>query len=73
LDPGRRFGRATIQNLGRYKEIAAKLADPRKITDADAQALIKQGKILYWATAACIPARRARSRCSWSSPTAWRR
>lgn len=41
---------ATIKNLGRYKEITAKLADPRKITDVEAQALIKQGKPIYWAT-----------------------
>ena len=41
---------ATIKNLDRYKEITAKLADPRKITDAVAQSLIKQGKPIYWAT-----------------------
>lgn len=41
---------ATIKNLNRYKEITAKLADPRKITDAEAQNLIKQGKPIYWAT-----------------------
>ena len=41
---------ATLRNLGKYKEILAKLADPRKITDAQAQALIKQGKPIYWAT-----------------------
>jgi hypothetical protein len=40
----------TIRNLDRYKEITAKLADPRKLTDAAAQALIKQGKPIYWAT-----------------------
>jgi hypothetical protein len=41
---------ATIKNLGRYKDITAKLADPRQITDAVAQNLIKQGKPMYWAT-----------------------
>jgi hypothetical protein len=41
---------ATIRNLDRYKEIIAKLADPRKITEAEAKALIKQGKPIYWAT-----------------------
>ena len=41
---------ATIKNLGRYKEITAKLADPRKISEAEAQSLIKQGKPIYWAT-----------------------
>jgi hypothetical protein len=40
----------TIRDLNRYKQITARLADPRKLTDADAQALIKQGKIIYWAT-----------------------
>ena len=40
----------TIRNLDRYKDIVAKLADPRKISEADAQALIKQGKPIYWAT-----------------------
>jgi hypothetical protein len=41
---------ATIKNLGRYKDITAKLADPRKITDVEAQNLVKQGKPIYWAT-----------------------
>jgi len=41
---------ATVRNLARYKEITAKLADPRKTTDAEAQTLIKQGKPIYWAT-----------------------
>jgi hypothetical protein len=41
---------STIRNLDRYKDITAKLADPRKITDAEAQTLIKQGKPIYWAT-----------------------
>jgi len=41
---------ATIRNLTRYKEITAKLADPRKISDAEAKTLIKQGKPIYWAT-----------------------
>ena len=41
---------ATLRNLAKYKELTAKLADPRKITDAQAQALIKQAKPIYWAT-----------------------
>ena len=41
---------ATIRNLDRYKDITAKLGDPRKVTDAVAQTLIKQGKPMYWAT-----------------------
>ena len=41
---------ATIANLDHYKEINAKLADPRKITEAEAQALLKEAKPIYWAT-----------------------
>jgi hypothetical protein len=41
---------ATIANLDRYKEINAKLADPRKLTEAEAQALLKEAKPIYWAT-----------------------
>jgi hypothetical protein len=41
---------ATIRDLARYKDMIAKLADPRKITDAVAQTLVKQAKPLYWAT-----------------------
>src|SRR5665647_2263972 len=33
-----------------YKAIAAKLADPRSLTDAEAQSLLKQAKPMYWAT-----------------------
>lgn len=42
----------TIQNLDRYKEINAKLADPRTINEAEAQKLIKEAKPMYWATGA---------------------
>ncbi len=41
---------ANLAKLDRYKEITAKLADPRKITDAAAQALIGEGKAIYWAS-----------------------
>jgi len=41
---------ATLRNISKYKDILAKLADPRKITEAQAEALIKQGKPIYWAT-----------------------
>src|SRR5438874_166244 len=41
---------AALAKLDRYKEITAKLADPRKITDADAEQLIGEGKALYWAS-----------------------
>jgi len=40
----------TIKNLDRYKEIAAKLADPRGLSDAEAQTLLAQAKPIYWAT-----------------------
>ncbi|HYH87153.1 MAG TPA: M14 family zinc carboxypeptidase [Pyrinomonadaceae bacterium] len=39
---------ANLQRLDRYKEITARLADPRKTTDAEADALIGEGKPLYW-------------------------
>ncbi len=40
----------TIKDLDKYKAINAKLADPRQLTDAEAQALLKQAKPIYWAT-----------------------
>ena len=39
-----------LSRLDRYKEITAKLADPRKISDAEAQQLIGDGKVFYWAS-----------------------
>src|SRR5262245_60851941 len=41
---------ANIARLDRYKEITSKLADPRKINDAEAQQLIGEGKAIYWAS-----------------------
>jgi hypothetical protein len=41
---------ATIAKLNRYKEITAKLADPRTIDDEIAKALIAEGKAIYWAS-----------------------
>ncbi len=41
---------ANIRNLDKYKQITAKLADPRGLSDAEAQALIAQGKPFYWAS-----------------------
>ena len=41
---------ALISKLDRYKEITAKLADPRKITDSEAEQLIGDGKAFYWAS-----------------------
>src|SRR5216684_7418027 len=40
----------SIAKLGRYKEITAKLADPRGITNAEAEQLIGEGKTFYWAS-----------------------
>ncbi|MBI3949325.1 MAG: hypothetical protein HY314_02560 [Acidobacteria bacterium] len=39
---------ATLQQLDRYKDITAKLADPRKMSDAEAEQLIAAGKPFYW-------------------------
>jgi hypothetical protein len=41
---------ATITSLDKYKQITARLSDPRKLTDAQAKALIQTGKPIYWAT-----------------------
>jgi hypothetical protein len=42
----------TIAALDRYRDINRRLADPRKISDEDARALIAQGKPMYYATGA---------------------
>src|SRR5215813_8435697 len=41
---------SNIAQLDRIREITAKLGDPRKITEAEAQQLIASGKPLYWAS-----------------------
>src|SRR5437773_2127082 len=41
---------AAIAKLDRYKQITARLANPRKITDAEDDQLIGEGKALYWAS-----------------------
>jgi len=41
---------ANIAKLDRYKEITARLADPRKINDTEAQQLVGEGKAIYWAS-----------------------
>jgi len=41
---------ALLAKLDRYKEITAKLADPRKISETEAQHLIGEGKVFYWAS-----------------------
>ena len=40
---------ANLAKLDRYKEITAKLADPRGLSEAEAQKLISEGKPMYWA------------------------
>ncbi|MCA1614838.1 MAG: hypothetical protein LC795_14075 [Acidobacteria bacterium] len=41
---------AAVARLSRYKEITARLADPRGLSDAEARALIGEGKVFYWAS-----------------------
>lgn len=41
---------ANMAKLDRYREITAKLADPRKTTEVEAQALMREGTAMYWAT-----------------------
>ncbi|HWQ35658.1 MAG TPA: M14 family zinc carboxypeptidase [Blastocatellia bacterium] len=41
---------ASVANLAKYKEITAKLADPRRTNDEEAQKLIGEGKAIYWAS-----------------------
>ncbi len=41
---------ANLAKLERYKEITAKLGDPRTITDDLANQLISEGKAIYWAS-----------------------
>lgn len=45
----------TMANLDRYKQINAKLADPRKISEQEAQRLIREAKPMYWATGGMHP------------------
>lgn len=41
---------ATIKTLDKYKKVLADLTDPRRLTEAQAKALIAGGKPIYWAT-----------------------
>jgi hypothetical protein len=41
---------SSIANLTKYKEITAKLGDPRRINDDEAKQLIGEGKAIYWAS-----------------------
>ena len=40
---------ANLAKLDRFKEITARLADPRGLSEAEAQKLIGEGKPMYWA------------------------
>lgn len=40
---------SNLANLERFKTITAKLADPRGLSEAEAQKLIAEGKPMYWA------------------------
>ena len=39
---------ANVQRLDRYREITARLADPRRTPDAEAQRLLDEGLPIYW-------------------------
>lgn len=41
---------ANLAKLDRYREITARLADPRKTTDAESKTLIAEGVPFYWAS-----------------------
>jgi len=41
---------ANIARLDRYREITARLADPRKLGEAEARQFIQEGLPMYWAT-----------------------
>jgi len=41
---------ANLAKIDRYKEITARLADPRRTNDAEAKQLIGEGKAFYWAS-----------------------
>ncbi len=41
-------GEENLGRVDRYKEIFAKLADPRTTTDADMAALVREAKPFYW-------------------------
>lgn len=41
---------ANLAKLDRYKDITAKLADPRRVSASEAQQLVSEGKPFYWAS-----------------------
>ena len=60
---------ATIKTLEKYKKILADLDQPRKLTDAQAKALIATGKPIYWASGNLRSSETGSARCRWSWPT----
>ncbi len=46
---------SNIARLERFREITARLADPRKITDEEARRLIREGLPMYWMTGGLHP------------------
>ena len=40
---------ATIRDLDKYRQILARLGDPRSLADSEARELIRTGKPIYWA------------------------
>ena len=40
----------SVANLAKYKDITAKLADPRRTNDEEAKRLVGEGKAIYWAS-----------------------
>src|SRR5687767_6074360 len=40
----------SVANLAKYKDITAKLGDPRRINEEEAKRLIGEGKAIYWAS-----------------------
>ena len=54
---------ANLAKLDRYKEITARLADPRGLCDAEAQKLIAEGKPMYWAAGSSTRPRPDHRRC----------
>jgi hypothetical protein len=43
---------SNLAKLDKYKEITGKLADPRRLSEADAEKLAAEGLVFYWATGA---------------------
>jgi zinc carboxypeptidase len=41
---------ASVANLAKYKDITAKLGDPRRVNDEEAKRLAGEGKAFYWAS-----------------------